>query len=90
MVQALKYFSVSANKDTGTADSDDMASWCKFLALLHVSGAEFDEARLDAYLTEKKFEEDIVNGLLVQYDLAMTLLPLYDSLRKGKAASTVQ
>jgi len=90
VAKALKYFSVSANKDTGTAHLDDMESFCRFLALLHVSGAKFDESRLEAFLKENKFKEKIVNGLLVQYDLAVTLLPIYDSLRKGKAASTIQ
>ena len=87
---ALKFFGLGANKSTGSADPDDMESWCKFLALLHTAGTEMDESRLGAYLKEKKFPPKIVIGLLAQYELAMALLPLYDEMLAGRAAPKVQ
>ena len=87
---ALKFFGLGANKSTGSADPDDMKSWCKFLALLHATGTEMDESRLSDYLTEKKFPEEIVMSLLAQYELAMALLPLYDEMLKEKTAPRVQ
>jgi len=87
---ALKLFGLGANKSTGSADPDDMESWCKFLALLHTTGTEMDESRLSAYLKEKKFPPKIVTGLLAEYELAMALLPLYDEMLAGRAAPKVQ
>ena len=90
VAQALKMFGLGANKSTGSADPSDMGYWCRFLALLHVSRAEFDDSRLSDYLTEKKFPEEIVMDLLGQYEMAMTLLPMYDEMLKGKVARSVQ
>lgn len=88
--QALKMFALGVNKSTGSSHPDDMALWCKFLALLHASRVEFDEHYLDAYLAEKKFPEEIINSLLKEYAVAMTLLPIYDRLRAERQPASVQ
>lgn len=87
---ALHRFSVGVNKSTGPSHPEDIQLWCQFLALLHATGSEMGEERLDAYLIAKKFPEDVVLQLLREHEMAMTLLPLYDQMRKAKAAVSVQ
>ncbi|MFN0104170.1 MAG: hypothetical protein ACKV2U_19055 [Bryobacteraceae bacterium] len=89
VVDALQQFAVTANKSTGSSHPDDLERWCLFLGLLHATGSEMDETRLDAYLTSKKFPEKIVMKLLKEHEVAMALLPLYDRILEERKAGSV-
>jgi len=91
VVAALYRFSICVNKsDGGTAHPSDMAMWCQFLSVSHMRAARMDEARLSEYLLEKKFPEDAVEALVRQYEMAMSLLPLYDRLAERMTPAMVQ
>lgn len=91
VVAALYRFSICVNKsDGGTAHPSDMAMWCQFLSISHLRGARMGEDRLSEYLLEKKFPEDAVETLVRQYDMAMSLLPLYDQLAERRTPALVQ
>ena len=91
VVAALYRFSICVNKsDGGTAHPSDMALWCQFLSVSHMRAARMDEVRLSEYLLEKKFPEDAVEALVLQYEMAMSLLPLYDRLAERATPVLVQ
>lgn len=91
VVAALYRFSICVNKsDGGTAHPDDMALWCQFLTVSHLRGTWMEEGRLAEYLLEKKFPKDAVGTLVRQYELAMSLLPLYDQRADRALPSLVQ
>jgi GTP-sensing pleiotropic transcriptional regulator CodY len=53
-------------------------------------GARMGEDRLSEYLLEKQFPEDVVETLVRQYEMAMSLLPLYDQLAERATPVLVQ
>jgi GTP-sensing pleiotropic transcriptional regulator CodY len=67
-----------------------MALWCQFLSISHLRGARMGEDRLSEYLLEKQFPEDVVETLVRQYEMAMSLLPLYDQLAERATPVMVQ
>ena len=48
------------------------------------------EERLDAFLEEKKFPEEIKMELLLQFEMASVLLPMYDESLASSKPATVQ
>ena len=91
VVASLYRFSICVNKsDGGTAHPSDMALWCQFLSISHMRGARMGEDRLSEYLLEKNFPEDAVETLVLQYEMAMSLLPLYDQLAERATPVLVQ
>ena len=91
VVAALYRFAICVNKsDGGTSHPNDMARWCEFLSVSHMHATRMDELRLAEYLLEKKFPEDAVETLVQQYEMAMSLLPLYDRLAERRTPVFVQ
>jgi len=82
VVEALYFFAMTVNKDDAASDPDDMERWANALALFHTTKSGMSEDRLIAYLKEKKFPEKVIDTFLRDYELAMTLLPVYDRLSK--------
>ena len=77
---ALKRFSRSTNKSTGTGHPSDARMWRDFLIKAHSSRGNFDPQKLIRWLTEiDNWPDDWAHDLAVQYEQGMDLLEEYDN-----------
>jgi hypothetical protein len=79
--KALKAFSSSANKNTGSSHPMDRDRWFKFLVLAHRDSAKIDTQTLYRWLTEEEqWPEDQADRLVIEFEFASGLLNDYDRL----------
>jgi hypothetical protein len=82
VAKALQYFSLAANKSTGSSHPLDEKRWLKFLIKAHVSGKKIGADRLGRWLTEVEgWDDDHAHELVIEYEFALDLLREYDSER---------
>lgn len=81
---ALRAFSLGANKSTGSAHPLDAERWRKFVILAHVAGASLDATTLQRWLEEEEeWPEEQAQELAIEYEQARDLLAQYDEEREG-------
>ncbi len=83
-VQALHGFAHGVNKSGSICDPDDIQRWCLVMAVIHATGSELSEDRLNSFLKEHKFPEEVIGELLLQYEVGIALLRLYDRVLEVK------
>lgn len=77
---ALKLFSRTANKTTGTAHPLDRSRWIDFIIKAHKSNSAITPDELLYWLTEvENWSFDIANELVVDYEFSCDLLREYDN-----------
>ena len=74
----LRAFSSAANKTTGGTHPMDRQRWLEFLLAAHRENIDWSSEDLHRWLVEDGWEEDVADGLAVQYDLARDLLRAAD------------
>jgi hypothetical protein len=80
---ALKAFSSSANKNTGSSHPLDRDRWFKFLVSAHQHSAKIDTQTLYRWFTEEeKWPEDEADKLVIEFEFASGLLTAYDRLSR--------
>ncbi len=78
-VDALRSFSVAANKATGSAHPMDRRRWFSFLLAAHRDRRGLDPERLTRWLTEVEgWPEDQAHDLAIEYEFGLALLDEYD------------
>lgn len=76
---ALRRFSVAANKATGSSHPMDRRRWFAFLFAAHHDRGAFDTDRLMRWLTEVEgWSEQTAHDLAVEYEFGLKLLDEYD------------
>lgn len=81
--KALKAFSSSANKNTGSAHSLDRDRWFRFLVSAHQDSAKIDTQTLYRWFTEEeKWPEDQADRLVIEFEFASGLLSAFDRLSR--------
>jgi hypothetical protein len=79
---ALRQFSTSANRATGTAHPQDAAKWDKFVILAHREHASMAPETLQRWLVEDEhWDDDVANELALQYESARRLLASNDGFK---------
>lgn len=82
VAEALRRFSVLANKSTGSSHPSDRERWFEFLFLAHRSPKHLDTDRLIRWLVEvESWPEETAHDLAIQYELGLDLLKAYDRSR---------
>jgi hypothetical protein len=85
VADALRRFSASANKRTGTSHPMDQQRWFAFLIAAHESRANLDTGRLVRWLHEiEDWPEDDASDLAIEYEQGLALLKQY-AARTGDA-----
>ena len=80
--KALRHFSESANKSTGSSHPLDRERWFAFLFAVHRAQSDFDTSKLTRWMTETEgWPEDIAHDLAIQYEFGLDLLGEYDRNR---------
>jgi hypothetical protein len=76
---ALRRFSASANKSTGSAHPLDQKRWLDFLIRAHRESEPLDGSRLCRWLIEvENWPEDLAHTLTIEYEFGLALLAQYD------------
>lgn len=76
---ALRAFSSSANKSTGSSHPLDRSRWFNFLVLAHRDSAKIDTQTLYRWLTEEeRWPEDQADHLVIEFEFAAALLKHFD------------
>lgn len=82
VAEALRRFSVLANKSTGSSHPSDRQRWFEFLFAAHGASEKLDADRLIRWLSEvENWPEDTAHDLAIQYELGLDLLKAYDENR---------
>jgi hypothetical protein len=80
--EALRVFSGSANKATGSSHPRDRERWFIFLLEAHRSRGSFNTDKLVRWLTEiEHWPEEGAHDLAIEYEFALGLLDEYDRHR---------
>ncbi|AFK54015.1 hypothetical protein [Tistrella mobilis] len=79
---ALRRFSATANKSTGSSHPSDRKRWFAFLLQAHRDAGSFDTDRLVRWLTEVEgWPDDKAHDLAIEYEFGLALLNEYDRTR---------
>jgi hypothetical protein len=74
-VCALRAFSSSANKSTGSSHPFDRDRWFAFLALAYGHTEHFDTSRLMQWLVDiERWPEDEASNLVIEYEFGLGLI----------------
>jgi hypothetical protein len=77
---ALRRFSVSANKSTGSSHPLDRQRWVQFLVLEHRSVSRLNAELLKRWLVEEEhWPDDVALDLVVEFEFSTDLLKAYDN-----------
>lgn len=77
--EALRRFSRSANKSTGSAHPSDRERWFKFLITAHSDNGQLDSELLARWLVEVEgWSDERANELAIEYEFGLGLLSEYD------------
>ncbi|WP_375274982.1 hypothetical protein [Methylorubrum thiocyanatum] len=81
-VDALRRFSATANKATGSSHPLDRTRWFAFLLSVHGATPPLDADRLARWLVEVEgWSDDKAHDLVVEYEFGLALLDEYDRNR---------
>ena len=81
--EALRMFSVGANKSTGSSHPSDQERWFQFLFAAYRAHGELDPYLLKRWLEEvEKWPPDVASDLVLEYEFALSLLSEYDRFIK--------
>lgn len=75
---ALRRFSATANKATGSTHPSDRERWQTFLIAVHGAGPPLATALLKRWLVEDGWTEDAAQELTSEYEFGLALLGAYD------------
>lgn len=76
---ALRRFSVTANKSTGSSHPSDQRRWFSFLIAVHNKPGSLDTSRLIRWLCEVEgWSSDKAHDLAIEYEFGLALLDEYD------------
>ena len=79
---ALRRFSVTANKSTGSSHPSDRRRWFSFLIAVHHDPGRLDTSRLIRWLCEiEGWSPDKAHELAIEYEYGLALLDEYDPVR---------
>lgn len=78
---ALRLFSATANKATGSSHPSDQARWHAFLIAAHGAASAFGTDLLKRWLVEDGWTEDGALELAIEYEFGLALLDTYDRYR---------
>mgnify|MGYP001009860798 FL=1 len=76
---ALRRFSATANKSTGSSHPSDQRRWFSFLIAVHNKPGSLDTSRLIRWLCEVEgWSSDKAHELAIEYEFGLALLDEYD------------
>ena len=76
---ALRRFSVTANRSTGSSHPSDQRRWFEFLFAVHKAPGKFNTNLLGRWLREVEgWTPEVVEDLIIEYEFGMDLLKAYD------------
>ncbi len=79
VADALRHFSGSANKSTGSSHPLDLQRWFRFIILSHGDSDKLGTDRLIRWLVEvENWPEDKAHDLAIQYEFGLGILEAYD------------
>jgi hypothetical protein len=78
---ALKSFSIGANKSTGSSHPMDADRWFAFVVLAHKDRSPLASDDLGRWLRSEGWDDDQAFGLIVEYEQFRNLLRFYDNSR---------
>jgi hypothetical protein len=84
VADALRTFSVCANKATGASHPLDAERWREFLVLAHTDRVRLDASDLGEWLVEEKWDDRVASELVIKYEAARALLATYDKHKDAK------
>ena len=80
VAEALRRFSVLANKSTGASHPLDRDRWFDFILLAHRENAQLDASVLARWLSESEgWFEDCARDLAGEYERSRSLLTRYEA-----------
>jgi len=79
--KALRRFSSSANRSTGSSHPMDAERWFEFIALVHKESSPLSPDDLGRWLRNEGWDDDQAFRLIVEYEQFCSLLRFYDSSR---------
>lgn len=84
VAEALRQFSVLANKSTGASHPLDQERWFSFVVASHRSGKPMEVEMLTRWLVEKGgWTSEWAHDLSIQYEQQVALLSYYDRTTRG-------
>ena len=84
VAQALKFFSVAANKSTGSSHPCDMERWLDFIILTHLNDKKISTTHLRDWLIGEGWSDEVASDLISEYEFAKYLLRAYDARKIKK------
>ncbi|MEY8847357.1 hypothetical protein AB9K26_00960 [Psychroserpens sp. XS_ASV72] len=75
---ALKSFSIGANKTTGNTHPYDFKRWCDFIFIVFRNKIKLDVDELIFWLEENGWDSDMANRLGLEFEYSLNLLENYE------------